>query len=163
MIYALICINNHVFLYLISMLSLLKHMLPHLFKDIDTNFLNRDACQLGKFKWATYSANNNRAKKSFHLLHCDVWGPSPHTDLLGNWYFLICTYDHNRFSWLFLLKTKFEVIHCIQNLCTLIEQHFGDTVQGLRSDNAKDFLNKALSEFLASKGIKHETSCPYTP
>ena len=101
---------------------LLKHMYPHLFKDIDTNFLIRDACQLGKFKQATYSAHKNWAKKSFHLLHCDVWGPSPHIDLLTSRYFLICTDDHNRFSWLFLLKTKSKVTHCIQNLCVLIEQ-----------------------------------------
>ena len=45
----------------------------------------------------------------------------------------------------------------------MIGQQFRDIVKGLRTDNAKDFLNKELSEFLASKGIKHETSCPYTP
>ena len=40
---------------------------------------------------------------------------------------------------------------------------FGATIQGLRTDNAKDFLNNNLSSFLTSVGIKHETSCPYTP
>ena len=40
---------------------------------------------------------------------------------------------------------------------------FGDHVKGFRTDNAKDFLNNELSEFFASEGIKHETSCPYMP
>ena len=35
--------------------------------------------------------------------------------------------------------------------------------KGLRTDNTRDFLNKDLSDFLAAKGIQHETSCPYTP
>ena len=33
----------------------------------------------------------------------------------------------------------------------------------IRTDNARDFLNNELREFLESEGIKHETSCPYTP
>ena len=48
-------------------------------------------------------------------------------------------------------------------MCLLIKRQFGKHVKGLRTDNAKDFLNNELSEFLASEGIKHETSCPYTP
>ena len=36
-------------------------------------------------------------------------------------------------------------------------------VKGLRIDNARDSLNKDLSDFLASKGIQHETLCPCTP
>ena len=36
-------------------------------------------------------------------------------------------------------------------------------MKGLRTDNTKDFLNHKLREFLASEGIKYETSCPYTP
>ena len=30
-------------------------------------------------------------------------------------------------------------------------------------DNAKDFLNRELREFFESEGIRHETSCHYTP
>ena len=31
------------------------------------------------------------------------------------------------------------------------------------TDNAKDFCNHELKELFASEGIRHETSCPYTP
>ena len=110
---------------------LLKQMYPHVFKKIDFESLICDACQLGKFKRTTYTSRNNRAKKPFQNLHCDVWGPSPHTDLLGHQYFLIFTDDHSRFTWLFLLKNKSEVTHSIQNLCQLIKRQFGDTVKSL--------------------------------
>ena len=142
---------------------LLKLMYPHLFDELNLELLICDACQLGKFKRTTYPISNNRTNKPFQLIHCDVWGPSPHDDLLGNRYFLICTDDHSRFSWFFLLKAKSEVTTKIINLCKLIQRQFGSPILGLRTDNAKDFLNQKLSEFLASEGIKHETSCPYTP
>ena len=144
-------------------MKLHQQMYPHVFKKIDFESLICDACQLGKFKRTTYPSRNNRAKKPFQILHCDVWGPSPHTDLLGHQYFLICIDDHSRFTWPFLLKNKSEVTHSIQNLCQLIKRQFGDTVKSLRIDNAKDFLNISLSNFLTSEGMRHETSCPYTP
>ena len=142
---------------------LLKQMYPHMFKDIKFELLTYDACQLGKFKRNIYPPNNNRTNKAFQILHCDVWGPSPYIDLLGHQYFLIYTDDHSRFTWLFLLKHKSEVSNCIKNLYQLIKRQFGDAVQGLRTDNAKDFLNNNLNQFLTSEGIRHETSCRYTP
>ena len=142
---------------------LLKKMYPYFFEKIEFDMCICNACQLGKFKRTTYPSTNNRTQRPFQLLHCDVWGPSPHTDILGNRYFLVCTDDHSRFSWLFLLKNKTEVTTNIRNLCKMIKCQFGDPVRGLRTDNAKDFLNHELREFLASEGIKHETSCPYTP
>ena len=38
---------------------LLKKMYPHLFKDLDLDICICIACQLGKFKCATYPSNNN--------------------------------------------------------------------------------------------------------
>ena len=51
----------------------------------------------------------------------------------------------------------------IKNLCKLIKRQFGEDIKGIRTDNARDFLNTELKEFLEFEGIKHETSCPYTP
>ena len=121
-------------------LHLPKQMYPHMFKDIKFEILTCDACQLGKFKRNIYPTRNNHTKKPFQILHCDVWGPSPHTDLLGHQYFLICTDNHSRFTWLFLLKHKSEVTNCIKNLCKLIKRQFDDAVLGLRTDYAKNSL-----------------------
>ena len=63
----------------------------------------------------------------------------------------------------FFLKEKTEVTSNIKNLCKLIKRQFGEDVKGIRTDNARDFINTELKEFLESEGIKHETSCPYTP
>ena len=142
---------------------LLKHMYSHLFKNIDISTIVCDACQLGKFKRTTFPPTDHRKTIPFQLIHFEVWGPSPQTDILGKRYFLVCTNDYSRYSWLFLLKDKTEVTSNIKNLCKLIKRQFGEDVKGIRTDNARDFLNTELKEFLESEGIKHETSCPYTP
>ena len=142
---------------------LLKHMYPHLFKNIDISTTVCDACQLGKFKRTTFPPTDHRKTSPFQLIHLDVWGPSSQTDVLGKRYFLVCTDDYSRYSWIFLLKEKTEVTPNIKNLCKLIKRQFGEDIKGIRTDNARDFLNTELKEFLESEGIKHETSCPYTP
>ncbi|KAL0560093.1 hypothetical protein IC582_000487 [Cucumis melo] len=44
-----------------------------------------------------------------------------------------------------------------------IKTQFHTKIAILRSDNGREFQNHNLSEFLASKGIVHQTSCAYTP
>ena len=143
--------------------SLLKKLYPNLFKDVILEKLICEACQLGKFKRTDYPIRDNRTSKPFKLLHCDVWGPSPREDIHGYRWFLICTDDYSRFTWLFLMKSKTEVTKQIKVLCNMIKCQFKEKVQGIRSDNARDFLNKELREFFDMEGIRHETSCPYTP
>ncbi|KAA0052292.1 hypothetical protein E6C27_scaffold207G001230 [Cucumis melo var. makuwa] len=58
---------------------------------------------------------------------------------------------------------KFEVSSIFQNFYHTIETQFHTKIAILRSDNGREFQNHNLSEFLAFKGIVHQTSCAYTP
>ena len=71
--------------------------------------------------------------------------------------------DHSRFCWLYMMKNKTEVSRILKNLCQLVRRQFEMNIQGFRTDNAKDFYNNELQEFFEQEGIRHETSCPYTP
>ena len=83
-----------------------KHMYPHLFKNIDISTIFCDARQLGKFKRTTFTPTDHRKTSHFQLIHFDVWGPSPQTDILGKRYFLVCIDDYSRYSWLFFSQRK---------------------------------------------------------
>ena len=138
-------------------------MYPHFFKQLSMEKLVCDACQLAKSKREIYPSIDNRSPTPFHLIHCDVWGPSPHTDVNGFRWFLVCVDDHSRFCWLYMMKNKTEVARILKNLCQLVRRQFKTNIQGFRTDNAKDFCNNELQEFFEQEGIRHETSCPYTP
>ena len=45
----------------------------------------------------------------------------------------------------------------------MIKRQFDVHIKGFRTDNTKDFCNHELREFFESEGMRHETSCPYTP
>ena len=121
-----------------------------------------DACQLDKSKKKIYPSVD-RSQVPFHLIHCDVWGPSPHTDVNGFRWFLVCVDDHSRFCWLYLMKHKTEVSRILKNIFQLIKRQFENNIQGFRTDNAKDFCNRELLEFFEHERIRQETSCSYTP
>ena len=46
------------------------------------------------------------------------------------------------------MKHKTEVAKILKNLCQLIKRQFENNVQGFKTDNAKDFYNNELQEFL---------------
>ena len=45
----------------------------------------------------------------------------------------------------------------------MVKTQFQTTVQILRSDNGKEFVNKEMTEFFKGRGLVHQTTCPYTP
>ena len=55
------------------------------------------------------------------LVHSDVWGPSPLTSLLGFNYYIIFVDDYSRFTWLFLLKHKTEVLSIFKHFKSMVE------------------------------------------
>ena len=143
--------------------DIVKMMYPQLFKKVVFENLMCEACQLGKKKRSTYQVSNLRCNEPFHLIHCDMWGPSPTTDIEGFKYFLICVDDYSRKTWGFLLKQKLYATKTLKIFCSMVRKHFGIEIKGFRTDNAKDFCNNELKEFFEYHGIRHETSCPYTP
>ena len=45
----------------------------------------------------------------------------------------------------------------------MIKRQFDIEIKGFQTFNARDLCNTDLKEFFESQGIRHETSCPYTP
>ena len=45
----------------------------------------------------------------------------------------------------------------------MVESQFTTSLQILRSDNGGEYLAKEFQNFLSSKGILHQLTCPYTP
>ncbi|GAU24468.1 hypothetical protein TSUD_319450 [Trifolium subterraneum] len=120
-----------------------------------------DICHFAKQKKFPYSASNSRAIHCLELLHMDIWGPFSTPTTHGHKYFLTVMDDFSRFTWVILLKGKYEAASKIQDFIQYSENHFGHKVKFLRSDNGPEFLS--LSKFYLSKGIQHQTSCVYTP
>lgn len=79
------------------------------------------------------------------------------------YYFLTIVDDYSRFTWVYLLQLKSEVIVVLKQFLYMIQNQFGMMVKVLRSDNGSEFFNSKCNDFLKTLGIQHQSSCPYTP
>ena len=71
--------------------------------------------------------------------------------------------DYTRATWVYLLKSKAEVLGCVSVFFIILLNQFEVKVKTLRSDNGTEFLNHKMKQLFESKGILHQTSCVHTP
>lgn len=119
-----------------------------------------DICHFAKQKKLPFPLSNSKAVTILDLIHIDIWGPFPTPSVHGHKYFLTIVDDHSRFTWLYLMRGKYETSQLVQDFVTLMETQFHKTVKAIRSDNGPEFT---LLKFYSSKGILRQTSCAYTP
>ena len=141
----------------------LKHVLPDLFMSTQISDLKCDTCILAKSHRATYPLSMNKSDTSFALIHSDVWGPSPVTNMSGIHWFVIFVDDCTRMTWLYLLKQKDEVLNIFETFHAMVCTQYGATIKVLRSNNGGEYVNKHLKTYFNHHGLIHETSCPQTP
>ncbi|XP_075078932.1 uncharacterized protein LOC142164639 [Nicotiana tabacum] len=113
--------------------------------------------------------NNSDSERSFvNTIKDDsssvsLWGPYRVPTHDGKKYFLTLVDDHSKFTWVFLLPSKAEVVVAIKQFFTVIKNVYSCTVKFLRTDNGCEFFNSQMTELLQSLGIVHQSSCVYTP
>ena len=140
----------------------MKYLFPNLFTKIDVSSLSCDVCIRVKHR-VSFSSQPYKPTQPFTLIHSDVWGPSKVTTSSGKRWFVTFIDDHTRLTWVYLITDKSEVSSIFQNFDHTIETQFHQKIDILQSDNGQEFQNHNRSEFLASMGIVHKSSCAYTP
>uniref|UniRef100_A0A1J3JNZ9 Retrovirus-related Pol polyprotein from transposon TNT 1-94 n=1 Tax=Noccaea caerulescens TaxID=107243 RepID=A0A1J3JNZ9_NOCCA len=116
-------------------------------------------CPLAKEKHLPFASQNNVCDNTFELLHIDIWGPFSVSIAEGYKYFLTIVDDHTRVTWIYLLRTKAEVLTVFPYFLQMIETHYKAVVKAVRSDNAPELKFKDLFK----KGIVPFHSCSETP
>jgi len=99
-------------------------------------------------------------KKCFDLIHVNIWGPYSIPSIHGHKYFLTIVDDYSRYTWIFPLKQKFEVVKVLENFVVFVQTQFETAIKIIRSDNGIEFV---MTNFFVNKGIVHQTSCVNTP
>ena len=71
--------------------------------------------------------------------------------------------DCTRVSWVYLLKSKHDVLHVIPQFSKMVITQFNMQVKVFHSDNGPEFANRSLATLFQENGILHQTTCVYTP
>ena len=121
------------------------------------------SCAMGKLHRASFPLEGFtlRATRILELVHVDLAGPMEVSTLGGSHYYMLLVDDYSRKKWVYFLCRKADALSHFQQWLALVETQAQCKLSSLRSDNGGEFV--AFDGFLASKGIHHQTTIPYTP
>jgi Integrase core domain len=123
-----------------------------------------EACIYGKSHRLPFEkSKENRANGLLDLVHSDVCGPMQVASMGGSRYFVGFTDDHSKWSDVFCMKMKSEVLDHFKIWQKRAECHTGRKIRTLRSDNGGEYLSRAFKDHLVEHGITHQLTVPYTP
>lgn len=122
-----------------------------------------EACVQGKAHRLPFKDSASRSTQPLELVHADVCGPLEVPSLGEARYFLLIKDDYTKFRHVYFIERKSEVPEKVKIFIQSAERKTGCLLKTFRSDNGKEFVNKELEGLFLRKGIKHETTVPYTP
>ena len=93
----------------------------------------------------------------------DVCGPIPSSSISGYVYYVSFIDDYSRKTWIYVLKSKDEVLRKFKEFKALIENISERNIKILRSDNGGEYTSKEFMNFCRDVGIKRELTTPYNP
>ena len=97
------------------------------------------------------------------VVHTDVWGPYSSPDRDGNVSFVSVLDDHSASVEIRLLKSKGQAGDQLLGVVRRWEKQFHHEVAAIRSDNGREFVQRALDEWCAKEGMQRQKSAPYHP
>ena len=112
-----------------------------------------DACQKGKSHQLPYPKSISESKFPLELVFFDVWGPAEKA--------ILCDFidDFSKFTWIYLIKQKFEVFQKFHDFQKLVERQFDRKILALQTDWGGEY--EKLNSFFRDIGIEHHVSCPH--
>jgi transposase InsO family protein len=83
----------------------------------------------------------------------DIVGPSRVSSIGGKWYILVIIDDYSRYSWIFFLESKDEVLDHFLSLELRLNNELLNSLKAIRSDNVTEFRNASFDQFCLEHGV----------
>jgi transposase InsO family protein len=97
------------------------------------------------------------------LVHSDLCEMNDDLTKGGKRYFMTFIDNYTRFCYVYLLKTKDEVLHYFKAYKAEVENQLERKIKRLRSDRGGEYFSSNFTEFCVKHGIIHERTPPYSP
>ena len=97
------------------------------------------SCLLGKQSALPFNSSESISIDIFDFIHSDVWGPFPVSSIGGFRYFVVFVDDYSRYSWIFHMKHRSELLQVYSNFAKMVETQFSKRIKIFRFDNALEY------------------------
>lgn len=104
-----------------------------------------------------------RADEALELVHVDLCGPITAVTAGGNQYYMLLIDDCTRWSFVYMLKSKDQVVEVFIRFKAEVENATGNYIKVLRSDRGGEFLARAFQDVCDKAGIRRHFIAPYSP
>jgi histone deacetylase 1/2 len=92
------------------------------------------------------------------LIFSDVRRTAP-TSVGRQTYYVSFIDDYSKYTWIYLIKKKSDVLHVFHDFQNLVERKFSRKVISVQSDWRGEY--EKLNSFFQRVGISHHVSCPH--
>lgn len=113
---------------------------------VDSSFCS--AYCLGKIHRLPFPSTLHEYLAPLHLIHTDLWGPSPILSSSGYKYYIHFIDDYTKFTWIYLLKNKSEAFSTFCHCQTQVELHLGTKIKNIEHLLTFSKLMASITEFL---------------
>ena len=122
-----------------------------------------ESCLEGKMTKRPFNKKGRRAQDLLELIHSDVCGPMSIQTRGGYEYFITFTNDYSRFSYVYLMKWKFEAFEKFKEFKAEVKNQLGKRIKAIRSDRGGEYLLGDFKDYLTQNGIVSQLTTPGTP
>lgn len=110
-------------------------------QQINCNRYTEETCEIcieGKQSRQPFERSMNKSTEVLELVHPDLCGPMETTSIGGSKYFITFIDDYSRKIFVFIIKSKDEVLEMFKIFKNMCEKQTGKKIKKLRSDNGKN-------------------------
>ena len=127
--------------------------LMYILPDLDTQTTEGEflctICTLAKQARISFNKSLIRTVKAFLLVHVDIWEALRAPTRTKCTMFITIVDDFTRYTWIFLIKKKFDFLSCFKSFYSYVETH----IKTMRMDNANELSQGETLCFYNEKGI----------
>lgn len=140
----------------------LKQLQKHLPGEPVIESFQCEACIEAKIKKGPFRGQSDHTTRPLELVHMDIAGPDEIVGWDGSRYFAVFVDDFTRFTNVFLLKDRTQVLDALKRYRQLTEGRSGHRMGELRSDQARELLSREFEGYLTENQIMHSFSTAYS-
>ena len=126
-----------------------------LLSSVSTKNFDCISCQLGKQPVLPFNTSESISTDIFDLIHYDIWRSFSVSSIGGFRYFVVFIDDYSRYTWIFNMKYRFELLQVYSNFAIMVETQFSKRIKNFQSDNALEYTQYTFQVVLHSYGIVH--------
>ncbi|CAL1371113.1 unnamed protein product [Linum trigynum] len=120
---------------------------PRLFGDNvigDSSDFFCTCCVEAKATRSSFPSSQTVIVEPFHIIHTDLWGPSPVTSRHGYKYFALFVDHATRYIWVYFLRLKSDLLVVATYFITMIQTQFSIVIRVIRADEGGEFSSHPL-------------------